>query len=95
MKSLENEVAIATGESPEAAVSGASATIEAQQQRIAVQVAQREAAVAAVAQAQAARDLARIDLDSTVVRAPVDGAVGNRQVRIGRFVTPMRLALAS
>ena len=71
----------------EATVSAASATVEAQQQRIAVLVAQREAAVAAVTQAQAARDLAQIDLDSTVVRAPVDGVVGNRQVRLGRFVT--------
>lgn len=72
----------------EAAVSAASATVEAQQQRIVVLVAQREAAVAAVAQAQAARDLAQIDLDSTVVRAPVAGVIGNRQVRVGRFVAP-------
>ena len=72
----------------EATVSAASATVEAQQQRITVLVAQREAAVAAVAQAQAARDLAQIDLDSTVVHAPVDGVIGNRQVRVGRFVTP-------
>ncbi|WP_375739503.1 HlyD family secretion protein [Pseudomonas boanensis] len=72
----------------EAAVSAASATVEAQYQRIAVLVAQREAAMAAVAQAQAALEVAQIDLDSTVVRAPVDGVVGNRQVRVGRFVTP-------
>lgn len=72
----------------DATLSAALATVEAQQQRIAVLLAQREAAVAAVAQAQAARDLAQIDLDSTVVRAPVDGVVGNRQVRVGRFVTP-------
>ncbi|MFC5699370.1 HlyD family secretion protein [Pseudomonas sp. GCM10022186] len=72
----------------EATVSAASATVEAQQQRIAVLVAQREAAVAAVSQAQAARDLARIDLESTVVRAPVGGVIGNRQVRVGRFVAP-------
>lgn len=72
----------------EAKVSAASATVEAQHQRIAVLVAQREAAVAAVAQAEAALEVARIDLDSTVVRAPVDGVVGNRQVRVGRFVTP-------
>lgn len=72
----------------EAGVSAASATIDAQQQRIAVLASQREAAVAAVAQAEAARDLAQIDLESTVVRAPVDGVIGNRQVRIGRFVTP-------
>ena len=72
----------------EAGLSAASATVEAQQQRIAVLAAQREAAAAAVAQAQAARDLAQIDLDCTVVRAPVDGVIGNRQVRIGRLVAP-------
>lgn len=74
--------------STEAAVSAASATVEAQQERIAVLAAQREAALAAVTQAQAARDLAQIDLESTLVRAPVDGVIGNRQVRVGRFVTP-------
>ena len=72
----------------EAGVSAAAATVEAQQRRIAVLVTQREAAVAAVAQAQAARDLAQIDLDNTVVRAPVDGVIGNRQVRVGRLVAP-------
>ncbi|WCM49189.1 HlyD family secretion protein [Pseudomonas sp. WJP1] len=71
-----------------ASVSAAAATVEAQQQNIAVFVAQREAAVAAVTQAEAARELARIDLEHTVVRAPVDGVVGNRQIRLGRFVTP-------
>ncbi|MDD2058747.1 HlyD family secretion protein [Pseudomonas sp. GD03860] len=71
----------------QASVSATSASVEAQQQTIAVRVAQREAAVAAVMQAEAARELARIDLDSTVVRAPVDGIVGNRQVRVGRYVT--------
>lgn len=72
----------------EASVSAASATVEAQQQNIAVFVAERAAAEAAVSQAQAARDLAQIDLDHTVVRAPVAGVVGNRQIRLGRFVTP-------
>jgi membrane fusion protein (multidrug efflux system) len=72
----------------EAGVSAASATVEAQRQRIAVLASQHEAAVAAVAQAEAARDLAQIDLDNTVVHAPIDGVVGNRQVRIGRLVAP-------
>jgi membrane fusion protein (multidrug efflux system) len=72
----------------EAGVAAASATVEAQQQRIAVLETQREAAIAAIAQAGAARDLAQIDLDSTTVRAPVGGVIGNRQVRIGRLVAP-------
>lgn len=72
----------------EAGVAAASATVEAQQQKIAVLVTQREAAVAAVAQARAARDLAQIDFDHTVVRAPVDGVIGNRHVRVGRLVAP-------
>jgi len=72
----------------EASVSAASATVEAQQQRIAVLATQREAAVAALAQAKAARDLAQIDIDNTVVHAPVGGVIGNRQVRIGRLVAP-------
>ncbi|MEY9179340.1 membrane fusion protein (multidrug efflux system) [Bradyrhizobium sp. USDA 326] len=72
----------------EAAVSAAAATVEAQKQRIAVLASQREAALAAVAQARAARDLAQIDLDNTVVHAPVDGVIGNRQVRVGRLVAP-------
>ena len=82
------EEADASRSRAEASVSAASATLQAQQQRIAVLASQHDAAVAAVAQAQAARDLAEIDLDSTVVRAPVDGVVGNRQIRIGRLVAP-------
>ncbi len=72
----------------EAGVAAASATVEAQHQRVAVLATQREAAVASVAQAEAARDLAQIDLDNTIVRAPVGGVIGNRQVRIGRLVAP-------
>ena len=72
----------------EAGVAAASATVEAQQQRIAVLETQSKAAVAAIAQAGAARDLAQIDLDSTMVLAPVDGVVGNRQVRVGQLVAP-------
>lgn len=72
----------------EAGVAAAAATLEAQQQRIAVLVTQRDAAVAAVAQAEAARDLAQIDLENTVVYAPVSGVIGNRQVRVGRLVAP-------
>lgn len=72
----------------DAGLAGASAALQAQRRKIDVLATQREAAVAAIAQARAARDLARIDLASTIVRAPVAGVVGNRQVRVGRYVTP-------
>jgi membrane fusion protein, multidrug efflux system len=72
----------------QAGVSAASATVDAEQQRIAVLAAKRGAAAAALEHAKAARELAQIDLDDTIVRAPVDGIVGNRQVRIGRLVAP-------
>lgn len=71
----------------EAGVAAAAATIDAQRQRIAVLASEREAAAAAIAQAEALRDLALIDLENTVVRAPVNGVIGNRQVRVGRLVT--------
>lgn len=72
----------------EASVAAATAAVEAQEQRIAVLATQRDAARAAVAQALAARELAQIDLDNTVVRSPVGGIVGNRQIRVGRLVSP-------
>lgn len=78
----------AARERAEAGVTAAAASVVAQQRRIAVLSTQREAAIAAVAQTKAARDLAQIDLDNTVVRAPIPGVVGNRQVRVGRLVSP-------
>ncbi|MES1152283.1 MAG: HlyD family secretion protein, partial [Dongia sp.] len=38
------------------------------------------------AEADAARQLAQIDLDRTVIRAPIDGVVGNRALRVGQYV---------
>jgi membrane fusion protein (multidrug efflux system) len=71
-----------------ASVDAAIATVEAARQRVKVLAAERDAALASVDQMRAARDLALIDLDSTIVKAPVDGVVGNRQVRVGRLVAP-------
>jgi membrane fusion protein (multidrug efflux system) len=48
-------------------------------------VAQADAAAAA---AQAALDLARQDQAHTIVRAPIDGVVGDRQVEPGDYVQP-------
>lgn len=56
------------------------------------QVAQAEAQVeraeAQVAQAQATLDERRADLRRTVVRAPISGQVGNRNVQVGQRVGP-------
>jgi membrane fusion protein (multidrug efflux system) len=77
----------------QAALDGAAANIQAQKLKLGVLDAQLAGARAALAQAKASLDLAAIDLANTVVRAPVDGVVGNRQVRVGRFVTPGAAAL--
>jgi membrane fusion protein, multidrug efflux system len=69
-------------------VLAAEAALAAQRRKLAVIAAQKQAAEAAIAQATAARDLVRIDLRNTEVRAPIDGVIGNRQVRLGRYVTP-------
>jgi membrane fusion protein (multidrug efflux system) len=45
-------------------------------------------AVAGVARAQAALDLARQDQGHAMVRAPIDGVVGDRQVEPGDYVQP-------
>jgi membrane fusion protein (multidrug efflux system) len=43
---------------------------------------------ASLGQAEASQTLARIDLANTVLRAPVDGVVGARSVRLGALVQP-------
>ena len=72
----------------EAGAAASRANTDAQRQKLGVLDAQGDIAAAALAQAEALRDLARIDLESTEVRAPVDGVIGNRQVRVGRLVAP-------
>jgi membrane fusion protein (multidrug efflux system) len=46
------------------------------------------AAEAAVARAQAALDLARQDQTHAIIRAPIDGVVGERQVQEGDYLSP-------
>ena len=45
-------------------------------------------ALAAQARAAAALNLARQDMDHTLIRAPIDGVVGDRQVEAGDYVQP-------
>ena len=53
-----------------------------------VLAAQLQAAQATAAKARAVLDLARQDRAHTLVIAPIDGVVGNRQVQLGDFVQP-------
>jgi multidrug resistance efflux pump len=61
-------------------------------------LAQAEAAVAqavtGVAQAEAARDVAALNLERTVVRAPVDGMTSDISLRSGDYVSPGKPVLA-
>jgi membrane fusion protein (multidrug efflux system) len=47
-----------------------------------------QAAQAAVQRAEAAQARAELDLSHTVLRAPIDGVVGRRAVRVGAYLTP-------
>ncbi|WGS52259.1 HlyD family secretion protein [Paraburkholderia sp. D15] len=69
-------------------VSRNAAGLEAARQQVAVLAAQRERAVAALQQAQAALDTARLNLSWTRIVAPIDGVVGQRAARVGAYVTP-------
>jgi membrane fusion protein (multidrug efflux system) len=64
------------------------AQFDAAQKQIAVLAAQKEAAEAALQRDQAAFDRAQIDLGYTHIVAPLDGAVGDRSLRVGAYVQP-------
>lgn len=67
-------------------VSGEQAAVtRARRPVLAAQVAQAQAAAM---RARAALDLARQDRQHTVIVAPIDGVVGNRQVQVGDYVQP-------
>ena len=70
-----------------AGVDKARAAVAAAQLRLDVIDTQKLQAEAALAQAVAERDLARLDLGYTELRAPVDGTVGNRSARPGAYAT--------
>jgi membrane fusion protein, multidrug efflux system len=64
------------------------AAMDAAQQQVQVLQAQRTKAVAALARTEAAGQQAELNLSYTAIMAPVDGAVGDRSLRLGRYVQP-------
>ncbi len=69
-------------------VSGAEAALAGSREQVALIESRRPQLLAAVDAAEATLRLAEIDLDGTVIRAPADGRVAERQVRKGQYVRP-------
>lgn len=72
--------AIAVGEKSRAGLVAA-------QRQLEVIDSQKQQAQAALEQAMAERDLARLNLSYTELRAPIDGTVGNRSAQVGAYAT--------
>jgi len=70
----------------EAAVAKAHAALTAARQQIAVIETQREQTQAALTQAIADQEMARLNLGYTELRSPIDGYVGNRAAQVGAYV---------
>lgn len=69
-----------------ASVEAAKAAIASAEAQVVVLGAQRTEAAHVLDELKTARDQAKRDLDFTVVRAPIDGVVGNRAVQVGQLV---------
>ena len=80
--------AVAASAKADAAVGGAEAALTASRRQSGVVESQRPLLLADIDSAEAALRLAEIDLESTVVRAPADGRVAERQARKGQYVRP-------
>jgi membrane fusion protein (multidrug efflux system) len=77
----------------EAAVKGAQAAVEAAETNVDVMKAQQEEAARTLKELQTALAKAERDLSFTVIRAPMDGVIGNRAMQVGDYVQPgQRLA---
>ena len=82
------ETADADSRKAEAALGKARAALVAEQSQLAVLRSQKREEEARLLQARAGLQLARNDLDNTVIRAPVAGIAGNRAGRVGQYVKP-------
>jgi membrane fusion protein (multidrug efflux system) len=78
----------------EAEVANAKAQLLAEQGQLVVLQASRKEGDAKLTQSKAALATAQIDLDNTVIRAPMDGVVGNKGVEAGQYVQAGSLLMA-
>jgi membrane fusion protein (multidrug efflux system) len=82
------ETAEAESRRAQAALDKARAALVAERNQLAVIESQKREEEARLAQDRASLALARNDLDSTIIRAPFAGIVGNRAGRVGQYVKP-------
>jgi membrane fusion protein (multidrug efflux system) len=75
----------ATFKTAQALSARAQAELLAAQRQLTVIETQKQQARAALQQAIAERDLARLNVGYTELRAPVDGVIGNRRARVGAY----------
>ena len=80
------ELADADDKKAAAATDKARAALETERRQIPVLTAMLDQTQAELNQAKATADLARVDLDNTVIHAPVDGVIGNRTAEVGQYV---------
>ena len=80
--------AVAKAAQADAALVAAEARVAAEQVRLTVYHDRRLELQAALAEAEANRRLAQIDLDNTLLRAPVNGVLGNKRVQVGQLLQP-------
>jgi membrane fusion protein (multidrug efflux system) len=88
------QTVVAAADEAKAGVAQASAALEAQRRQAASFGSTRAQSQAQVAQALAALDQARLNLDRTSIRAPASGVIGARSVRPGQYVRPGGALLA-
>lgn len=85
--SVDLDTARATLEQAKAGVDQAMASIEVSRQNLATTIGSRAGLQAGVRSAEAAVQLAQIDLDNTTITAPQDGTLGEVGARLGQYVT--------
>ncbi|MGH6684327.1 MAG: HlyD family secretion protein [Pseudolabrys sp.] len=82
------EQALANRDQAESAVQGASAAVDAAVANVAVLQAQQQEARRTLSELRTALAKAERDLSFAVIRAPIDGVIGNRAIQVGDYLQP-------
>jgi membrane fusion protein, multidrug efflux system len=72
----------------------AAAGLSSQRAQLNVLSSQAKVALASYKETLAAVDVARLDVENAVLRAPIAGVVGNRALRVGQYVRPGTILMA-